>query len=225
LEHSDNRVDEPGGWSLAASVSLPACLLNRQLHYWRVNRSWQQYLRDTGRGIRSRPGGQTVESDGRSFLLDVPDDRRERWADGLAAILDGRLGQFVDETLERGSWGEHITVMMASPALGSHGTVDGVVCVRYDLPGGRRGSSSEQQLLEVLEASRRLQHYLGNELALTLGYVELMTLDARLPPELRERVDEALRGVVEATETLAKLRALTRLEVGPDDPWLADALS
>ena len=66
----------------------------------------------------------------------------------------------------------------------------------------------------MLLTARRLQHYLGNQLALTLGYVEL-----------RDRVDEALRGVIEATETLAKLRLVTRLELDHDDPLLAELLS
>jgi hypothetical protein len=77
----------------------------------------------------------------------------------------------------------------------------------------------------VLLTARRLQHYLGNQLALTLGYVELLTFDPRLPDELRDRVDEALRGVIEATETLAKLRLVTRLELDHDDPLLAELLS
>ena len=66
--------------------------------------------------------------------------------------------------------------------------------------------------------------FLGNQLALTLGYVELLTYDSRLPAELRDRVDEALRGVIEATETLSRLRLVTRLEIPHDDPTLRDLL-
>jgi len=54
-----------------------------------------------------------------------------------------------------------------------------------------------------------------------MGYVELLSIDARLPDELRERVDEALRGAIEATETLNYLRLLAREEIEPDDPSIA----
>jgi hypothetical protein len=59
---------------------------------------------------------------------------------------------------------------------------------------------------------------------LTLGYVELLTFDPRLPDELRDRLDEALRGVLEATETLSKLRLVTRLELDHDDHAVVEYL-
>ncbi len=132
--------------------------------------------------------------------------------------MAGLLGHFVDQTVEGRPTGEHSVVTTASPSLGPNGDVDGVLCIRYDLTDARQAAESTEQVMKVLETVRRLQHFLGNQLALTLGYVELMTIDPRLPPDLRERVDEALRGVVEATDTLSKLRALARFEVSPDDP-------
>jgi hypothetical protein len=114
--------------------------------------------------------------------------------------------------------------MTASPTIGPSGAVDGALCVRYDLTDGQQAAANEEQLTQVLLAARRLQHYLGNQLALTLGYVELMTLDPRLPSELRDRVDEALQGVIGATETLSKLRLVTRLELAADDPTLTEHL-
>ena len=160
---------------------------------------------------------------GRSFLQDVPKQLRARWTAALRAIVNGRLGHFLDETTEQPATGERLVVTTASPWIGPDGAVDGVFCVRYDLTDARRGAENDSALAEVLEAARRLQHFMGNQLALTLGYVELLTLDTRLPPDLRERVDEALRGVVEATDTLAKLRSVIRLELAPDDPSLPDA--
>jgi hypothetical protein len=195
-------------------AAFPACLLDSRWRYLHANAGWEASLQKD----RFRLGEQEIVLDGRGFLQDVPAERRERWADALKAIVAGRLGHFLDETVERRSTGERVVVTTASPWIGPDGRVDGVLCLRYDLTDARRGAANESALTDVLMVSRRLQHFLGNQIALTLGYVELLTTDTRLPPDLRERVDEALRGVVEATDTLSKLRSLTRLELAPDDP-------
>jgi hypothetical protein len=220
LESSDTRAVDPSGW--AGVVSFPACLLNRRFEYRRINDGWRAHLLNDRHELWLDSGNQTIESRHRSFLLDVQEDRRERWATALAAIVAGVLGHFVDRTDEDRSTGQYHVAMTASPALGPNGDVVGVLCVRYDLTDARQSAANAAQLIDVLEAARKLQHFLGNQLALTLGYVELMTIDPRLPYDLRERVDEALRGVVEATETLTKLRQVTRLEIPPDDPSIAD---
>jgi hypothetical protein len=219
LEHADTRTSDPSGWSGAAAFS--ACLLDRRFEYRRINQGWRTYLQDDRECSWLADGDQEIEARHRSFLLDVPIDRRERWATALAAIVAGLIGHFVDESVEQRPTGPHSVVTTASPSLGPTGDVEGVLCIRYDLTDARQAAESTEQLMKVLETVRRLQHYLGNQLALTLGYVELMTIDPRLPPDLRERVDEALRGVVEATDTLSKLRALARFEISPDDPSIA----
>jgi len=216
LEHTDTRIPDPSGWSGAAA--LAACLLDRRFEYRRINPGWRTYLQNDRECSWLGDGEHEIEARHRSFLLDVPADRRERWATALGAIVAGLLGHFVDQTVEGRPTGEHSVVTTASPSLGPNGDVDGVLCIRYDLTDARQAAESTEQVMKVLETVRRLQHFLGNQLALTLGYVELMTIDPRLPPDLRERVDEALRGVVEATDTLSKLRALARFEVSPDDP-------
>jgi hypothetical protein len=115
-------------------------------------------------------------------------------------------------------------VTTVNPTLDADGNIDGVICVRYDITEAQHAAANQERLTGVLLTARRLQHFLGNQLALTLGYVELLTLDPRLPAELRDRVDEALRGVVEATETLSRLRLVTRLEIDHDDPSLEEHL-
>jgi len=222
LEDATTRTLDPSGWSGVAA--FPACLLDRRFEYRRINQGWRTYLEYDGQAEWLGQTEQEIEAQHRSFLLDVPRDRREQWATALAAIVAGLLGHFVDRVVERRPTGEQVVVTTASPSLGPNGSIQGVLCIRYDLTDAIRGAASTQQLLSVLEAARRLQHFLGNQLALTLGYVELMTIDPRLPADLRERVDEALRGVVEATETLTKLRQLTRLEIPPDHPSLTDHL-
>ena len=219
LESSDTRALDPGGWSGAAA--FPACVLDRRFEYRRINQGWRTYLADDRACSWLDEGEYAIEARHRSFLLDVPADRREQWATALAAIVAGLQGHFVDQSVEYRSTGAHTVVTTASPALGPNGDVDGVLCIRYDLTDAQQAAANAEQLTRVLEAARRLQHFLGNQLALTLGYVELMTIDPRLPIDLRERVDEALRGVVEATETLSKLRSLARFELSPDDPSIS----
>ena len=94
----------------------------------------------------------------------------------------------------------------------------------YDVTDAALAARNAEQHALVLQTARRLQHFLGNQLALTMGYGELLTIDPRLPEELRERVDEALRGVIEATESLNYLRRLAREEIARDDPAIAECL-
>jgi hypothetical protein len=158
------------------------------------------------------------------MLADIPGERRERWATALRAIVEGRLGHFLDPAVEAHALGNRLVVTTAGPTINAEGQVDGVLCVRYDVTEAQQAAANEQHLATMLTTARRLQHHLSNQLALTLGYVELLILDPRLPDELRDRVDEALRGMVEAADTLARLRLLMRLEIAHDDPSLADHL-
>jgi hypothetical protein len=213
-------LDAPNGWLALEEGGFAACLVDRQLRYRRVNAAWEAYLQ----GDTFRFGRTPMALTGRRILDDIPADRRERWAQALGDIVGGRLGHFVDRSSETDSLGDRTVVTAVSPTLDSGGSVDGALCVRYDVTEAWRAGANQERMAEVLLVARRLQHFLGNQLALTLGYVELLTFDPRLPPELRDRVDEALRGVIEATETLSKLRLLTRLELSHDDPSIRDLL-
>jgi len=195
-------------------------MLDRRLRYRRTNAAWRAHLQ----GDTFRFGRQPGSWRNREILADIPGERRERWSRALTAIVGGRLGHFLDRTIEAQALGDRIVVTTAGPTINAEGQVDGILCVRYDLTEAQQAAANQQRLADVLMAARRLQHFLGNQLALTLGYVELLTLDPRLPDELRDRVDEALRGVIEATETLSRLRLVTRLELGHDDPSLTDHL-
>ncbi|MCC7367385.1 MAG: PAS domain-containing protein [Chloroflexi bacterium] len=214
----DGHPDLAGGWQTLDEAGFPACLIDSSLQYRRANAAWLAYLQ----GDTFRFGPQEVTIDGRSLLADVPADRRDRWSRALSEIVAGRLGHFVDRLIEHRALGDRLVMMTASPTVGPSGAVNGALCVRYDMTGPLQAAANEERLSQVLLAARRLQHFMGNQLALTLGYVELLTFDPRLPPELRDRVDEALRGVIEATETLSKLRLVTRLEMDPDDPDVTD---
>jgi len=220
VDESRSQLDANNGWLTLEELGFAACVVNRRLRYRRANTAWRAFLQ----GDTFRFGRQSGAWRNREFLDDLPADRREHWERALQAIVDGRLGHFLDRTLEAYALGERLVVTTASPTIDAEGNVDGALCVRYDATEAQRVTANQERILEVLLAARRLQHFLGNQLALTLGYVELLTFDPRLPDELRDRVDEALRGVVEATETLSRLRLVTRMELAHDDPSLTEYL-
>src|SRR5262249_54362045 len=68
------------------------------------------------------------------------------------------------------------------------------------------------RLQGALLASATVEHSLGNQLALTMGYAELLATDPRLQRELRDYAHRALSGVEMAVETLNKLRHIMRVE-------------
>jgi hypothetical protein len=213
-------VETSTGWQTLEQTGFAACIVDRSLRYRRVTSAWEAYVQ----GDVFRFGRQNVRINGRRIVDDIPDDRRERWSAALDAIVAGTLGHFMDRAVEASSLGDRLVVTTACPTVDAQGTVDGALCVRYDVTDAGQAELNQERLEQVLLVARRLQHFLGNQLALTLGYVELLTFDPRLPIELRDRVDEALRGVIEATETLSKLRLLTRLEMSPDDPSIEELL-
>ncbi|GEM_PF-2276031 len=71
------------------------------------------------------------------------------------------------------------------------------------------------RLSGALIAASTMAHHLNNQLALTVGYGELLANDPRLPAELRRHAIEAMNGAQAASETLAKLQRITRLEHAP----------
>jgi GAF domain-containing protein len=71
----------------------------------------------------------------------------------------------------------------------------------------------ERARIEAVElTARTVQHELINKLALTTGYVQLLSSDASLPSHLRKAAAEALEGARSAVEILNQLQALTHLE-------------
>ena len=74
----------------------------------------------------------------------------------------------------------------------------------------------ERARLEAVRlTARTASHHLGNELALTLGYSELLATSPDLPERLRAMAEEALLGAQRAGQTLAKLQRVVRLEEAP----------
>lgn len=68
------------------------------------------------------------------------------------------------------------------------------------------------RLQGVLLASSTVEHNLGNQLALTMGYAELLANDPRLDAALRPWAERAVQGVVDAVATLEKIRGIRKIE-------------
>jgi signal transduction histidine kinase len=80
--------------------------------------------------------------------------------------------------------------------------------VAASLVDGLRRARLEGALL----LARTAQHHLNNQLTLTVGYADMVASDPRLPPDLREYVEQILEGAQQAAATVDQLRRVTRLE-------------
>ncbi|HEX2171060.1 MAG TPA: response regulator [Dehalococcoidia bacterium] len=67
----------------------------------------------------------------------------------------------------------------------------------------------------ALLAAHTMQHHLSNQLAVTVGYAEMLTSMPHLPDDLRECAEAALRGAEEASRTLAQIQQITRIVEAP----------
>lgn len=65
----------------------------------------------------------------------------------------------------------------------------------------------------ALLAGQTMQHRLGNQLALTSGYAELLALDPRLPADLCTHANQAVLGVQRAIAVLEQLNQLRHAEL------------
>jgi hypothetical protein len=62
----------------------------------------------------------------------------------------------------------------------------------------------EAQLRAVTRSAREMMHLLSNDLALAVGYVELLQVHPSLPEELRELVKGAADGLETATHNVER---------------------
>ena len=67
------------------------------------------------------------------------------------------------------------------------------------------------RLQGVVLTSRELAHLLNNDLAISLGSVELLRVNAQLPPELRVLVADVSTGLERATDHLRQLQQVSRV--------------
>jgi hypothetical protein len=83
--------------------------------------------------------------------------------------------------------------------------------------------TEDRRVTEVANAARRdgaslavntLQHHIGNKLAVTVGYGEMLLDDPRLPPDLQVHAQKVLSSAMAAAAVVHKLdKQLTRIEV------------
>jgi hypothetical protein len=106
---------------------------------------------------------------GRPYLDHLDSAVRDRWAGVLAAIVGGRLGHFAEEAVERGPGGDRRVLLTAGPTFRPDGRPDGVLMAAYDVTDAALAARDAEQHAIVLQTARKLQHFLGNQLALTMG--------------------------------------------------------
>jgi len=68
------------------------------------------------------------------------------------------------------------------------------------------------RLAGAMLAARIAQHHLNNQLAVTIGYADMLAHDPRLPEDLRDFAAEILTSAQDAVRTVDQLRRVTRLE-------------
>ncbi len=75
-----------------------------------------------------------------------------------------------------------------------------------------RTQEQSARLAGALLAARTAQHYVNNQLALTVGYSELLANHPKLPDQLRDLATRALEGAQAAAKTVQTMQELTSLE-------------
>jgi DNA-binding response OmpR family regulator len=76
-----------------------------------------------------------------------------------------------------------------------------------------RERKDRDRLEGVLLAARTFEHELGNKLATTVGYAEMLARDPQLPAHLKGRAAEVLRGAREATDIVRQALELRAVEI------------
>lgn len=75
----------------------------------------------------------------------------------------------------------------------------------------RAAREEAARLQGVILTSRELSHLLGNDLAVTVGWIDLLRTHPSLPTELRQLVDDASSGLERATDHVRKLQLVERI--------------
>ena len=177
-----------------------------------LKRQWSTYPLPGGRPIDIRPG-QGVG--GQAIVLRRPVISND-YANDNRAIVQSK--------------GSGIQAAMAAPLV-RDGRLLGVIMLG-SFNKDRNFTTDDAEALELLAGvaaslldglrrarlegalllARTAQHHLNNQLALTIGYADMVANDPRLPPDLRECVEQILEGAQQAAATVDQLRRVTRLE-------------
>ena len=144
-----------------------------------------------------------------------PDDR-EHVVAGIQAALRSGQATWSAEYSYRHRGGTYVPVAdYAYISRDPAGRATRMTGAMFDLTARKQAEAADRQLARLegaLLAARTAEHALNNQLALTVGYADMLATDPRLPPDLFELVQEALHGAQAAVATLAQLQEITRLE-------------
>jgi signal transduction histidine kinase len=167
------------------------------------------HMSDTGRQHPVRAHSHRATTSGQHLLY------RSRYLCPVAALT--ALVLLVVETIRLGQPGQPpglvigaaATILLAVAA--SYGSVAAYI---------RKEQQREAELTDAARrdgvslAVRTLQHRIGNKLAVTVGYGEMLLDDPRLPPDLKKLVHEILSSAMAAAAVVRKLdKQLARIEL------------
>jgi DNA-binding response OmpR family regulator len=154
------------------------------------------------RCVRALPGGPDP-------VVIVMTARQER--DHLAKILEAGADDYIAKPFSV----DHFEVRLRIAGR----TVE----VKRERRRAEQVAREAARLQGALLAANTVEHHLGNQLALTMGYAELLASNPDLPPPADRYSQLALEGVIKATDTLRKLRGIIRLdEAGISGPSFID---
>ena len=87
-----------------------------------------------------------------------------------------------------------------------------------DRPGPTAAELADVRLEGARFVARALRDLLGNQLAVAVGYLELLERDPRLDPALRDWAGQARQAAAEAAGTVHRAAELRRLVEAPRTP-------
>lgn len=163
--------------------------------------------------LRRRADRANLSDEAQAFLRRV---RRTIWIGSaalvvLSAALHRLMGMEVSEAFAQ-AIGQGIVFAGSSFAMVLALNQLAVSLSRPHSGAQRAVQQRVERLESVVLAARTMQAEMNNQLALSVGYGELLTKSPRLPDDLRLQAEEALRGAEEAAETLARLCRIARLD-------------
>jgi hypothetical protein len=143
------------------------------------------------------------------------------WAVAYAALCGGLVSGLVSAALAT-AYGLYFLIARDNAAQGPAAIavhLAGLAVAPLIIAGAmgvlRRQTEKTARLEGVLLAARTMQHRMNNQLAIAVGHAELLAANPRLPPDLRTSARAAADGAMAASELLAKLQRVVRLQEEP----------
>ncbi len=191
----------PLAWAGFRDASHVAYALDRDLRFRCANGAWDAFAVANGADDTQ----VSVRLVGRPFLDGLCEPERTYWKTILEELLAGRQDQHAEEIPCDNPHSIRRIVVTASPTRDEQGVIDGVLFVNYDVTTAFEKAEAEARLGGALLMARTAAHLLNNQLAMTVGYADLLASDERLPADARAAAREALHGAESAAATITRL--------------------